>query len=66
MKSFALATLLALSTTPVLAAVPFCRSPPRNGGAVVAFQIEIEIGELSEADRARFYDPWTLEEIPLD
>lgn len=92
-----LAAAFALLATPVLAA-PFCHAP--RGGNVVVF--EMEIGRLSETDRAqfyemrlralgidaartrlwngciqtfvtengrftmRFYDPWTLEEIPLD
>lgn len=98
MKALALATLLALTATPVFA-VPFCHAP-REGGLVVIFAFEI--GNLSETDRAefyelrlramgikasntrfwnecvqtfvrengretmRFYDPWTLEEVPVD
>lgn len=97
MKSIALAALLALIATPVLA-VPMCYAP--KGGNVVVF--EFQIGKFSETERAqfyeqrlrmmgidarqttfwngcvqtdvrengkltmRFYDPWTLEEIPVD
>ena len=97
MKRLLLAALAALLATPTLA-VPMCYAP--RGGSVVVF--ELEIGDLGEADRARFYeqrlnamgtparnttfwnncvqaevrtngrntlryfDPWTLEEVPLD
>lgn len=99
MKTVALAMLLALSAGPVLAAVPFCHSPRGDAPVLV---LEIEVGELSEIDRAqfyelrlrsmgieasntrfwqqcvqtfvredgrttlRYYDPWTLEEIPVE
>jgi hypothetical protein len=94
----ALAALLALVAGPALA-TPQCYVP-RSGGTVIVF--EFEIGEFSEAERAkfyeqrlrmmgidarqttfwnnciqtdvrengrltmRFYDPWTLEEIPVN
>jgi hypothetical protein len=97
MKTPALALLIALTATPALA-TPFCHAP-RDGNIVV---FEIEIGKLSEEDRAqfyerrlrmmgidarqttfwngciqtnvrengrismRFYDPWSLEEIPVN
>lgn len=97
MKSVALAALLALAASPALA-VPWCHAP-QGGGSQIVFQVEI--GNLSETDRAqfyemrlramgihasntrfwnecvqtfvrengretmRFYDPWTLEEIPV-
>jgi hypothetical protein len=97
MKTFALAALFAVSAAPALA-VPFCYAPKGDGSFI---NFHIEIGDLSEADRAkfyemelnargieaantrfwngcvqtfvtenghftmRFYDPWTLEEIPV-
>ncbi len=92
-----LAALLVFVATPALA-VPFCHAP-RGGSAIV---LQFEIGDLSETDRAKFYeqrlrargidaadtrlwngciqtfvtengrftmrffDPWTLEEIPVN
>ena len=96
MKRLVLTTLLTLAATPSFADVPFCHMP--RGGSTITF--DIEIGDISEQDRARFYeqrlnmmgiparnttvwngciqaevrtnghntlryfDPWTLEEIP--
>ena len=98
MKALALAAATILAASPAFA-VPFCHTP-QTSGPVIIFQIEI--GDLSEDDRAkfyemrlnamgikasntrfwqqciqtfvredgretmRFYDPWTLEEIPVD
>lgn len=93
-----LAMLLTSLALPAVAA-PMCYAP-RGGGPVIQFSIEI--GKLTEADRAafyeqqlrargidardtrfwqgciqtfvtenghftmRFYDPWTLQEVPLN
>jgi hypothetical protein len=98
MKAALFALVLATTVTPALA-VPSCLVP-RGGGSHIIFNLEI--GKVSEADRAafyeqqlrargidasntrfwneciqtfvtedghftmRFYDPYTLEEIPLD
>ena len=97
MKTIALATLLLAMNAASAFAVPFCYAPKGNGPFIT---FHVEIGKLSEADRAkfyemelnargidadntrfwngcvqtfvtenghftmRFYDPWTLEEIP--
>ncbi len=93
-----LAIAIAAATTPAFA-VPYCFAP-QGGGAHITFNIEI--GKMSEADRAafyeqrlrargidasdtrfwneciqtfvredghttmRFYDPYTLDEVPAD
>ena len=93
-----LATIALLASATPAFAVPYCDAP--RGGNVIVFGFEI--GDLSETDRARFYeqrlrargidasdtrfwngcvqtfvtenghftmrffDPWTLEEIPVD
>lgn len=98
MKTTLLALALATAATPALA-VPSCFAP-QSGGSHIIFNVEI--GNLTEADRAafyeqqlrargihasdtrfwneciqtfvtenghftmRFYDPYTLDEIPVD
>jgi hypothetical protein len=53
MKTTLLAALaFATAATPVLA-VPFCHAP-QGGGSHIIFNVEI--GNLSEADRAAFYE----------
>jgi hypothetical protein len=98
MRAALLALLVGVAASPALAN-PMCYAP-RGGGPVIQFSLEI--GRLSEADRAafyeqqlrargidasdtrfwqgciqtwvtenghftmRFYDPYTLEEVPVD
>lgn len=98
MKTALLALILVTSATPALA-VPTCFAPKGAGSHII---FSVEIGKLSEADRAafyeqqlrargiqasntrfwneciqtfvtenghftmRFYDPYTLDEVPVD